>query len=287
MRVISQLQMKFKNGIDGEIFKDLTQAKSEDKIGSTKTSKGSTENNMPNSFVTAKEVALMRKALDFKASGKEEDNERKEEELEQCCHEVMEAIVSTNGESGTATLECALVGSYVEGGDGNLGHSQDAETKTEEKWEAERREGKEMKEENEWKYPDHSESQGCPLQVAGPSEIDKEPHHTCDVSGFDSRLTPIRKEQQEIIINSPQDDVHPEDVEKSDNFHLNDLLCFAWQIANGMVSRVSHKTRLIKFFVAVSEIISKIFFFSLVSHIKLKVFNSQCEVSLLSLTRNC
>ena len=153
--------------------------------------------------------------------------------------------MSTNGESGTATLESALVGSYVEGGDGNLG-------------EDERREGKELKEENEWKYPDHSESQCSPLQVAGPSEIDKEPHHTCDVSGFDSRLTPIRKEQQEIIINSPQDDVHPEDAEESDNFHLNDLLCFAWQIANGMVSRVSHKTRLIKFFVAVSEIISKI-----------------------------
>ena len=166
--------------------------------------------------------------------------------------------MSTNGESGTATLESALVGSYVEGGDSNLGHSQDAETKTEQKWEDERREGKEMKDENECKYPDQSESRCSPLQVAGPSEIDKEPHHTCDVSGFDSRLTPIRKEQQEIIINSPQDDVHPEDVEESDNFHLNDLLCFAWQTANGMVSRISHKTRFIKFFVAVSEIISKI-----------------------------
>ena len=137
--------MKFKNDIDGEIFKDLTQAKSEGNICSNKTSRGSTENNMPNSFVTVKEVELMRKALDFKASGKEEDNERKEEELEQCCHEVMEVIVSTNSESGTAALESALVGSYVEGGDGNLGHSQDAETKTEEKWEDERREGKEMK----------------------------------------------------------------------------------------------------------------------------------------------
>ena len=94
--------------------------------------------------------------------------------------------------------------------------------------------------------------------MAEKSEIDKEPHHTCDVSGFDSRMTPIRKEQQEIIISPPQDDVHPGDVEESDNFHLNDLLCFAWQTANGMVSRISHKTRFIKFFVAVSEIISKI-----------------------------
>ena len=265
--------MKFKNDINGEIFKDLTQAKSEGKIGSTKTSRGSTENNMPNSFVTVKEVALMRKA-----SGKEEDNERKEEELEQSCHEVMEVIVSTNEESGTATMEPALVGSYVEGGDGNLGHSQEAETKTEEKWEDERREGKDIKEKNERKYPDHSESQCSPLQVAEPSETDKEPHHTCDVSGFDSRMTPIRKEQQEIIINSPQDDVHPKDVEESDNFHLKDFLCFAWQIANGMVSRVSHKTRFIKFFVAVSEIILKKYFSPLchVSNGRRLVANVRC-----------
>ena len=222
--------MKFKNGIDGEIFKDLTQATSKGKIGITKTSRGSTENNMPtNSFVTVKEVV-------FKSSGKEEDNERKEEKLEQCCHEVMEVTVSTKGESGTAREESSLVGSYDEGADGNLGHSQEADRKTEEKWEDERKEGKE----NECNYPDHSESQCSPLQVAGPSEIDKEPHHTCDVSGFDSRMTPIRQEQKEIIINSLQDDVHPEDVEQSDNFHFNDLLCFAWQIANGMVSTVRH-----------------------------------------------
>ena len=107
--------MKFKNGIDGEIFKDLTQATSEDNIGSTKISKGPTENNMPNSFVTVKEVALMRKTLVFKPSGKEEHNERKEEELEQCCHEVMEVITSTKGESGTARKRPALVGSYDEG----------------------------------------------------------------------------------------------------------------------------------------------------------------------------
>ena len=239
----------------------MTQAKSEGKINSTKTSRGSTENNIP--FVTVKEIALTRKTLDFKAS----DNEKKEEELEQCCHEVMEVIVSTKGESGTAALEPALVCSYDKGGDGNLGHSQEAETKTEEKWEDERREGKEMKEKNKWKYPDHRESQRSPLQVAEPSEIDKEPHHTCGVSGFDSRMTPIRKEQQEFIINSPQDDVHPKDVEESDNFHLNDLLCFAWQIANGMVSRVSHKTRFIKFFVAVSGIISIFFLFSPFCHV--------------------
>ena len=206
---------------------------------------------MSKAFVTVKEIALMRKALVFKVSGKKEDNERKEEEFEQCCHE---------GESGTAREEPVLAGSYQydEGADGNLGHCQEAETKTEEKWEDERKEGKERKEENEFKYPDHSESECPPLQLAGPSEIDKEPHHTCDVSGFDSRMTPIRKEQKEMIINSPQDDVPPEDVEQSDNFHSNDLLCFAWQIANGMVNRLSHMTRLNKFFVAVSEIISKI-----------------------------
>ena len=235
--------MKFKNDIDGEIFIDFTQATSKGKIGSAKTSSGSTENNMSNSFVTVKEVALMRKTLVFKASGKEDDNERNEEELEQCCDEVMEVIVSTKAESGKGREEPALVGPYDEGADGNLGQNQEAETKTKEKWEDERKEGKAVKEENECKCPDHSESQCSPLQVAGPSGIDKEPHHTCNVSGFDSRMTPIRKEQQEIIISSPQDDVHTEDFEECNNFHSNDLLCFAWQIANGMVSRVSHETR--------------------------------------------
>ena len=225
--------MNFKNSIDGEIFNDLAQATSKGEIGSTKTSGGCTENNMPNSFITVKEEALMRKTLVFKASGKEEDDEKREEDLEQCCHEVKEVIVSTKGEDGTAREEAALVGSSDERTDGNLGHSQEAETKTEGKCEDERKEGKEVKEENECKYPDHSES----LPVAGPSGIDKEPHHTCDVSGPDSRMTPIRKKQKKININTPQDD-HPEDVEQADNFYSNDLLCFAWQIANGMVSRV-------------------------------------------------
>ena len=225
--------MKLKNSIDGEIFNDLTQATCEGEIGSTKTSDGSTENNMPNSFITVKEEASMRTTLVFKASGKEEDEEKREEDLEQCCHEVKEVIVSTKG---TARQEPALVGSYDERTDGNLGHSQETETKTEkQKCEDERKEGKEE---------NHSESQCSPLPVAGPSGIDKEPHHTCDVFGPDSRMTPIRKKQKKININTPQDD-HPEDVEHADNFYSNDLLCFAWQIANGMVSRVSDETRLI------------------------------------------
>ena len=249
--------MKFKNSVDGEIFKDLTQATSEGEVGSTKTVGASTEKNtptsfitvkdealmrktlvfnMPNSFITVKDEALMRKKLVFKASGEEEDDEKREEDLEQCCHEVKEVILSIKVEHGTAREEPALVGSYDERTDGNLGHSQETETKTEGKCEDERKKGKEVKEENECKYPDHSGSQCSPLPVAGPSGIDKEPHHTCDVSGPDSRMTPIRKEQKEINTNTPQDD-HPEDVEHADNFYSNDLLCFAWQIANGMVSR--------------------------------------------------
>ena len=207
--------MKSKNSIDGEIFQDLTQATSEGEIGSTKTSGVSTENNMPNSFITVKDEALMRKKLVFKASGKEEDDEKREEELEQCCHEVKEVIVSTKGEHGTAREEAALVGSYDERTDGNLGHSQETEAKTEQKCEDDRKEGKEVKEENECKYPDHSESQCSPLPVAGPSGIDKEPHHTCDVFGPDSRMTPNRKKQKKININTPQVD-HPEDVEPAD-----------------------------------------------------------------------
>ena len=159
--------MKFKNGIDGEIFKDLTQATSKGKIDSTKSSRGSTESNMPNSFVTVKEVALMKKALVFKASGKEENNEKKEEELEQCCHEVIEVVVSTKGEPGTARQESARVGCYDEGPDGNLGHCQEAETKTGGKWEDEKKEGKAVKEENECKCPDHSESQCSPCKWLG------------------------------------------------------------------------------------------------------------------------
>ena len=239
--------MKFKNTIDGEIFKDLTQVTSEGEIESTKTSGGSTENNMPNSFITVKEEALMRKTLVFKASGKEDDDEKKEEELEQCCHEGIEVIVSTKGEHGTPRQEPALLGSY-ERTDGNWGHGQEAETKTEEgkcederkngkeindeiEEKNERKEGKEVKEEIECQYPNHSDSQCSPLPVAGPSEIDKEPHHICGVSGPEGRVTPIRKEQKEVNINPPQDDHLG-----ADNFHSNDLLCFAWQIANGMVS---------------------------------------------------
>ena len=233
--------MKVKNDIDGEIFKDLTQATSKGEIGSAKTSSGSTENNMPDSFVTVKEVALMTKSLAFKASCKEEDDEGKEEELGQCCHEVMEVIVSSKRESGTGRQEPALVGSYDETADVNLGDSQEAETKAEEKWEDERKKIKEVKEENEYSYHDHSESQCSPLSAAGPSEVDKEPHHTCDLSGPECRMTPIRKAQKEININTSQDDVHTEDVEQSDNFSSNDLLSCAWQIANGMVRRVSHE----------------------------------------------
>ena len=244
MRAISQLQVKFKNGVDGEIFIDLTQATSKGETDSTKTSERSTENNMPNSFVTVKEVALMVKTLVFKASGKEEVNEKKEEKFEQNCHEVKEVILSTKGEPGTARKEPALVGSYDERTDDNLGLSQEAETKAEgeEKCEDERKEGKEVKEENECKQPNHSESQCSPLPVAGPSGIDKDPDHICEVSVFDSRMTPIRREQKKININTPKDDDRPGDVEQADNFYSNDLLCFAWQIANGMVSRVSVET---------------------------------------------
>ena len=244
--------------MDGEIFKDLTQATSKGETGSTKTSRKSTENNIPNTFVTVKEVALMGKTLVFKASGKEEDNEKKEEKFEQNCHEVMEVILSTKGEPGTARKEPALVGSYDERTDDNLGLSQEAETKKEEeKCEDERKEGKEVKEENECKQPDHSESQCSPLPVAGPSGIDKDPDHICEVSVFDSRMTPIRRKQKKININTPKDDNHPGDVEQADDFYSKDLLCFAWQIANGMVSRVSVETRLNEIFVAVEYLLDR------------------------------
>ena len=230
--------MKFKNDIDGEIFQDLTQATSKSKIGSTKTSGRSTENNMPSTFVTVKEVALKGKTLVFKASGKEEGNEKKEEKFEQNCHEAMEIILSAKGELGTARQEPALVGSYDERTDDNLGLSQEAETKTqEEKCEDDKKEGKVVKKENERKQPDHSESQCSPLPVAGPSEIDKDPDHTCDVSGFDSTMTSTRKEQEKLDRTTPKEDDHP--VEQGNNFSSNDLLCFAWQIANGMVCRVT------------------------------------------------
>ena len=195
---------------------------------------------MPNSFITVKDEALIRKTLVFKALDKEKDDEKKEEQCEQCSHEVMEVIVSTKGEPGTAREEATLLGSYDEGTDGNLGHTHEADTKVEKgKCEDERKKGNEVKEENECKYPIHSESRCSPLLVVGPSGIDKDPDHTCDDFGSDSRMMPDRKEQKEININTPQDDVHPVDVEQSDSFCSSDLLCFAWQIANGMVSRVS------------------------------------------------
>ena len=246
--------MKFKNDIDGEIFEDLTQATSKSEIGSTETSGRSTENNMPNTFVTVKEVALMGKTLVFKASDKKEDNEKKEEKFEQKCHEVKEVILSTKGEPRTARKEPALVDSYDERTDDNLGLSQEAETKKEEeKCEDEKKEGKVVKEENECKQPDHRESQCSPLPVTGPSGIDKDPDHTCDVSGFDSMKTPTRKEVEKIDITTPKEDDHP--VEQASNFSSNDLLCFAWQIANGMVSRVTVETRLNIIFVVVEYLL--------------------------------
>lgn len=227
--------MKFKNSIDGEIFKDLTQAASEGEIESTKTSGGSTENNMSNSFITVKEEASLRKTLVFKASGKEEDDEDREEKLEESCHDVKDVVVSRKGKHGTPREEPALVGSYDERTDGNLGHSREDETKTERNGEDQRQEGEEEKEENECKYPDYSEPQCSPLPVAGPSGIEKDPHHSCDVPGPDIEMNPIKKEQKEMNTSTTQDD-HPEDVEEAGNFYSNDLICFAWQIANGMVS---------------------------------------------------
>ena len=227
--------MKFKNSIDGEIFKDLTQAASEGEIESTKTSGGSTENNMSNSFITVKEEASLRKTLVFKASGKEEDDENREEKLEESCHDVKDVVVSRKGKHGTPREEPALVGSYDERTDGNLGHSREDETKTERNGEDQRQEGEEEKEENECKYPDYSEPQCSPLPVAGPSGIEKDPHHSCDVPGPDIEMNPIKKEQKEMNTSTTQDD-HPEDVEEAGNFYSNDLICFAWQIANGMVS---------------------------------------------------
>ena len=139
--------------------------------------------------------------------------------------------MSRKGKHGTPRGESAQVGSYDDRTDG----------------EDQRQEGEEEKEENECKYPDHSEPQCSLLPVAGPSGIDKEPHHSCDVSGPDNGMNPIRKEQKEMntCTSTTQDD-HPEDIEQADNFYSNDLLCFAWQIANGMVSRVSKGSRLIK-----------------------------------------
>ena len=231
--------MKFKNNIDGEIFQDLTQATSKSEICSTKTSGRYTENNMPSTFVTVKEVALRGKLLVFKASGKEDD-EKKEEKFEQKSNEAMEVNLSAKGEPRIARHESALVGSHDDRAYDNLGLRQEAETKTEEqKGEVERKEGKAVKKENECKRPDHRESQCSPLPVSGPSGIDKDPDHTFDVSGFDSMKTPIRKEQAKLDRNTPKHDDHPGDVEQADNFYSNDLLCFAWQIANGMVSRVT------------------------------------------------
>jgi len=237
--------MKFKNSIDGEIFKDLTQDASKGEIERSKTSGGCTENNMSNSFMTVKEEALVRKKLVFKASGKEEDDEKREVELEQCCHEVKDVVVSRKGKNWTPREELALVGFYDERTDGNLGHSQEDETKTERNCEDERQEGEEEKDENECKYPDHSEPQCSPLPVAGLSGIDKDPHHSCHVYGPDSEMKPIRKEQEEMNTSTPQDDRDPKAAEQADNFYSNDLLCFSWQIANGMVSRVSEVSRLI------------------------------------------
>lgn len=160
---------------------------------------------------------------------------------EQCCHETMAVIMPSKEKLSTKRDEPATLDSYNKTEE-NLKNSQEDDGKIkEEEMENEEIEGNKVNDRNESRYPNHSESPSFSLEVAGPSGIHKEAHHTCGPSGSKNKMAPIKEKCKEVKINMPQDDHHG-DVEQADNFHANDLLCFAWQVAKGMVSSVNEET---------------------------------------------
>lgn len=212
------MQVKFNNPIDGEIFKDVTEITFKSRTAETKTSGGRTENDKPVTFITVKEGALMRKNLVFKAMGKEEINE---EEDRAWSHEGIELIVSTRGELGTLPAGETLPVGHYEKAQGSQTGEDDI---PEEEYEDEKKEDKELKEENECRCPNDSESPWLPPEIVGPSGIDNE-------ARSDDSASPKHKR---VKTNMPQDD-HLGVDGQIDNFHSEDLLSFAWQIAKGMV----------------------------------------------------
>ena len=232
--------MKLTNSNDDVIFKELAQIKSELGIASTKTPAESTENGKQDDSITVKEESLIRKNPVFKATGEEDNPEEGEEEREQCCFDGMEGIVSIKGDLWAPKEETALLGPY----DRTRGSQEGDEKMEQEECEDEENRGKEINEENECGYPNPRESSFVLPAVVGP--FDNNAHHTRGSSGSENKRSPIKKEQKEVRITMPQED-HLGDVEQTDNFHSKDLLCFAWQIAKGMVSNIIEAKRVVNY----------------------------------------
>ncbi len=222
-RFLLQLQViKLKNSIDGEIFKDLQQIASEHGIATTKSFEEGTETDKPVNFITVKEEALIRKRLVFKAAFKDKCDAR-----EQRCYGGMEVILSTTGELGAPKEEPARLGLF------DITHgSQESDAKMEEEeCENEEKGCKVAHEENNCGHASHEKSPCFCL-------ADKNAHHTSGPSGSENNMSPIEKDPKEVKIDMRQE-YHLDEMLHADNFHSNDLLCFAWQIAKGMVSNAN------------------------------------------------
>ncbi len=249
------MQAKFKNSIDGEIFNVLVHTTSEFEIISSKRSGGaggSSDHDKTMNFATGKREALVRENVVIKAVGKEKDNkegdekeEKKEEEkeeegggaggegeTEQFFHQGTAVILSTKGELGTLQENLALLGFRNRTHAGQEGDEEMEEEEFGDKGEG----GKEISKMKECRYPKKGESPCFPLVEAGPTGIDNEVHQTGDPSGSKNKMRPIKIEREDVKINMPQVDL------QDDNFHSKDLLCFAWQIAKGMVSNFIGET---------------------------------------------
>ena len=139
--------------------------------------------------------------------------------------------MSSKSEPGTLQDELAQLSTH----DRN-NSSQEVDEKTEkEECEDEKKNGKDVNEENKCRFPSPSFS----LEVAEASWNEREAHHIDGPSGPEKKITPVITEGKEVKINIAQEDIIG-DVKQDDNFHANDLLCFAWQIAEGMVSIVNN-----------------------------------------------
>ena len=216
-----------KNSVDCENFKDLAQITGEVGIDWIQNLNEPAENDKSGTCVKGKGEKSIGKQLLVKKDDDEEEEEEEEEEPEQLCRPVMKLTVYGTGELGTTMEELPLVGPF-DRTRGNKGCNE------EEGGDNEKYRGTEFNEENECGCSDRSESRGESLMaVAGAIGIDNTARHTCGPCGSENKTSPIKNEQKDVKI-VMDDDLG--DVNQADSFHSKDLLCFAWQIAKGMVS---------------------------------------------------
>ena len=147
---------------------------------------------------------------------KTQEQGQEEEETDQCCYHGEAGGVLTKEKLRTPLEKFAV--------------SSPERTRGSQEGEEKMKVGKEVNGEKEC-----SEYPCFPLKEAGSSIIDRNAHHTGGRSGSENKMATLIKERKEVKINISQND-RLSDVRQNDDFNPKDLLCFAWQIAKGMVS---------------------------------------------------